>query len=257
MTDRGVALVTGAAGGIGRSVCRRLREDGFRIALTDVDERALVACRDELGTGAEDLGVFAADLAEEQQIADLPGRVAAELGGIDVLVNNAGVRTIAPLLEIDPADWRRTLDIDLTAPFLLIRAVLPGMLERGRGKIVNISSMAGLAAFADRAAYASAKAGLGMLTRCVAVEYGRRGIWCNAVAPGVVETPMTSSYFDGDGPMARMIRESTPVGRWAVPSDIAGPVAFLAGPESDYLNGAVVPVEGGWTAGYPAARLSP
>jgi gluconate 5-dehydrogenase len=242
-----VALVTGAAGGIGRAICRSLLDAGARVALVDLDKAALDDAAAELAAG-ERVVVLPADLADDDQTAALPERVGAALGPVGIIVNNAGVRQIAPLLELTPADWRRTLDVDLTAPFVLIRAALPGMVERGRGKIVNIASMAGRMAFQNRAAYCTAKAGLMMLTKTVAFEFGAQGIWCNAVAPGVVETPMTSAYFQ-DEAMAASIRAQAPMERWAQPHEIAEPVTFLCGPGADYVNGTTLFVDGGWTAG--------
>ncbi|HZZ46877.1 MAG TPA: SDR family oxidoreductase [Pseudonocardia sp.] len=254
--DGEVAVVTGAAGGIGEEISRALREAGARVALVDLDQRALDRVADRLDDGPR-VATFALDLTDDAQVESLPERIAGELGPVGVLVNNAGVRKLGLLLETEPEDWRRTIDVDLTAPFVLSRAVLPAMIERGRGKIVNIASMAGLAAFRDRGAYSAAKAGLIMFTKVVAVEYGPHGIWCNAVAPGVVETPMTSAYFTPEGPTMDSIRASTPLGRWARPAEIAKPVVFLCGPDSDFINGTVVTADGGWTAGYAAARLSP
>ncbi|NIH80728.1 SDR family NAD(P)-dependent oxidoreductase [Amycolatopsis viridis] len=248
-----VALVTGAAGGVGVAICRALREAGARVALTDVDGSALDEVASGLGDGA---ATFVTDLADDDAAAALPARVRDEFGSLDILVNNAGVRQVAPMLDLTPAQWRRTLDVDLVAPFVLCRAAIPLMAEQGRGKIVNIASMAGLAAFRDRAAYSAAKAGLIMLTKNITVEFGDRGIWCNAVAPGVVETPMTSFFFASPG-MTSSIRANTPMRRWSRPEEIARPVVFLSGPESDFVNGTVVPVDGGWTAGYYGAELSP
>lgn len=242
-----VALVTGAAGGIGRAIGRALRDAGARVALADLDKATLDEAVAELG-GGDEVAAFVADLADDDETTALPERVRDRFGPVDVLVNNAGVRQIAPILELAPADWRRTLDVDLTAPFVLSRAALPGMLERGRGKIVNIASMAGELAFRNRAAYCSAKAGLIMLTKTITLEYGGRGIWCNAVAPGVVETPMTSAYFRSEQ-MTASIRANAPMERWAQPDEIARPVAFLCGPDSDYVNGTTLFVDGGWTAG--------
>ena len=242
-----VALVTGAAGGIGRAICRSLLDSGARVALVDVDKAALEDAAAELGDEGR-IALLATDLTDDDQTAALPERVTDLLGPVGIVVNNAGVRQIAPLLDLTPADWRRTLDVDLTAPFVLTRAVLPGMVERGRGKIVNIASMAGHMAFRNRAAYCTAKAGLMMLTRTVAFEFGSQGIWCNAVAPGVVETPMTSAYFQ-DSEMAASIRANAPMERWAQPHEIAEPVTFLCGPGSDYVNGTTLFVDGGWTAG--------
>jgi NAD(P)-dependent dehydrogenase (short-subunit alcohol dehydrogenase family) len=242
-----VALVTGAAGGIGRAICRSLLDAGASVALVDHNEVALREAAIELDAEGR-IALLAADLTDDDTVATLPGRAAEQLGTAGILVNNAGVRQIVPFLELTPSDWRHTLDVDLTAAFVLTQAVLPGMLQRGRGKIVNIASMAGHLAFADRAAYCAAKAGLMMLTRSVTMEFGARGIWCNAVAPGVVETPMTSAYFQ-DSAMAASIRASAPMQRWAQPREIAEPVNFLCGPSSDYINGTTLFADGGWTAG--------
>ena len=148
------------------------------------------------------------------------------------------------------------MDLDLSAPFVLSRAAIPSMIDQGGGRIVNVASMAGLAAFADRGAYSAAKAGLIMLTRVIAVEYGSRGIRANAVAPGVVETPMTVAFLRAEE-SAASIRAHAPAGRACGPDEIAAPVVFLAGPGSGYVNGTVLPVDGGWTSGYAGARLSP
>jgi len=242
-----VALVTGAAGGLGRAICRALHDAGARVALVDIDKKSLDEAVTELG-GGERIAGFAADLTDDDETAGLPDRVREHFGSLQILVNNAGVRQIAPLLEVTPAEWRRTLDVDLTAPFALSRAALPGMLEQGRGKIVNIASMAGHLAFQNRAAYCAAKAGVIMLTKTITLEYGGQGIWCNAVAPGVIETPMTSAYFQSEE-MAASIRANAPMARWGQPAEIAEPVVFLSGPGSDYVNGTTLFVDGGWTAG--------
>lgn len=253
--DGEVALVTGAAGGIGAEICRAFRAAGARVALVDVNEGALASLAASLGNESQ-VAIFVANLADDAQAAALPERVHAHFGALDFLVNNAGIRNIASMLDLSIEDWRRTLDVDLTAPFVLSRAAIPLMMTQGRGKIVNISSMAGHAAFPNRPAYSAAKAGLLMLTRCTAVEFGHRGIWCNAILPGVVETPMTSVYFR-DEAMAASIHENTPLGRWAQPDEIAAPVLFLCGRESDFINGTNLIVDGGWTAGYRAAQLAP
>ncbi|MFT4201282.1 SDR family NAD(P)-dependent oxidoreductase [Gordonia sp. (in: high G+C Gram-positive bacteria)] len=250
-----VALVTGAAGAIGIELCRSLRAAGARVAMTDLSAEGLERRSDELD-GGDDLATFVADLTDDGANAQLPGRVVERFGSLDILINNAGARGVKPLLDIEPSEWRSTVDIDLTAPFVLSRAAIPIMAEQGRGKIVNIASMAGLAAFRDRAAYSAAKAGVIMLTKVIAVEYGERGIWCNAVAPGVVETPMTAGFF-ADEDSTSSIRANTPMRRWCQPDEIADPVLYLAGPDSDFVNGVVIPIDGGWTAGYVGAELSP
>ncbi|BBF99376.1 MULTISPECIES: SDR family NAD(P)-dependent oxidoreductase [Pseudonocardia] len=242
-----VALVTGACGGLGRAISARLRAAGARVALSDLDKSALDSAVHELGSG-DDVAPFALDLTDDARAEALPDRVRDRFGRLDVLVNNAGTRQVAPILELTPTQWRGTLDIDLTAPFVLSRAAIPGMIDQGHGKIVNIASMAGHIAFGDRAAYCAAKAGVIMLTRTIAYEFGSRGIWCNAIAPGVVETPLTSEYFRSDE-MTRTIRTNAPMGRWGQADEIAGPVLFLSGPDSDYVNGTTLFADGGWTAG--------
>lgn len=242
-----VAMITGAAGGIGVAIAHELYEAGAALALVDLDIEALHL----VGESFQDpdrVALFEADLSQDAQTAALPSRVEAELGSVDVLVNNAGLRRIAPFLEISPESWRQTLDVDLTAPFVLSQAVLPSMLAKGRGKIVNVASMAGLLAFQNRAAYCAAKAGLIMLTKTITYEHGADGIWCNAIAPGVVETPMTSEYFT-TSEMKVAIEANAPMHRWAQPEEIAAPVGFLCGTQSDYINGTTLLVDGGWTAG--------
>ncbi|GAA4871297.1 SDR family NAD(P)-dependent oxidoreductase [Pseudonocardia benzenivorans] len=239
-----VAVVTGAAGGLGRAISRRLHAAGARLALVDLDEASLAGAAAEFG---EQAATFVVDLSDDEQTEALPGRVRAQLGGLDVLVNNAGVRQIAPILDLTPKEWRHTLDVDLTAPFVLSRAAIPGMIEQGRGKIVNIASITGELAFADRSAYCVAKAGIIMLTKTITLEFAARGIWCNAIGPGVVETPMTRAYFESPA-MRESIERNAPMKRWAQPEEIAGPVAFLCGPESDYVNGTTLFVDGGWNS---------
>ncbi|MCG3753945.1 SDR family NAD(P)-dependent oxidoreductase [Amycolatopsis sp. Poz14] len=239
-----VALVTGAAGGLGRAIAAALRDAGARLALADLDADGLASAAQRLGSAE----TFAVDLTDDDRSSDLPARVHERLGSIDIVVNNAGARPITSLLETSPEQWHSTLGVNLTAPFLICRSAIPYMLEQGRGKIVNIASIAGLTGFTNRSAYCSAKAGLVMLTRAIAMEFGGRGIWCNAIAPGFVETPMTASYFQTPR-MLDSIKACAPMQRWGQPPEIAEPVAFLAGSGSDYINGATLPVDGGWTAG--------
>lgn len=243
-----VALVTGAAGGIGHVVCKSLLAAGARVAAADVDKAALAEAVDSLGVDRSSIAIFEADLADDQAASMLPGRVREHFGSVDLLVNNAAVRTIASVVDMSPAQWRHTLDVNLTAPFVLSRSAIPLMIAQGRGKIVNIASMFGEMPFPDRAAYSVAKAGLIMLTKAITIEYGAQGIWCNAVAPGVVETPLTASYFQSEK-IVEMIRANAPMGRWAQPDEICPSILFLCGRESDYVNGTTLFVDGGWTAG--------
>ncbi|MDG6104662.1 SDR family oxidoreductase [Dactylosporangium aurantiacum] len=237
MTETRVAVVTGAAQGIGRRTAELLAEEGYRLAVID--------------TRPVDLDglVFTGDVSDEQDVARFVSEVESVYGGCDVLVNNAGIASIAPAEDTDAAQWRRVLDVNLTGPFLLCRAFGRRMLVRGNGSIVNIASVAGLMGVADRVAYNASKHGLIGLTRTLAVEWGGRGVRVNAVCPGWVKTEMddesqaSGAYADTD------ITDHVPMARFAQPEDIARAVAFLADPErSGFVNGAALSVDGGWAA---------
>jgi NAD(P)-dependent dehydrogenase (short-subunit alcohol dehydrogenase family) len=237
MTETRVAVVTGAAQGIGRKTAELLAEEGYQLAVID--------------TRPVDLDglMFTGDVSDEGSVARFVDEVEAVYGGCDVLVNNAGIASIAPAEDTDAAQWRRVLDVNLTGPFLLCRAFGRRMLVRGTGSIVNIASVAGLMGVADRVAYNASKHGLIGLTRTLAVEWGGRGVRVNAVCPGWVKTEMddesqsSGAYADTD------ITEHVPMARFAQPEDVARAVAFLADPErSGFINGAALSVDGGWSA---------
>ncbi|MET7396214.1 SDR family oxidoreductase [Dactylosporangium sp. NPDC005572] len=238
MTEERVAIVTGAAQGIGRRTAEVLAEEGYALALFD---RQPVLGLDGL--------TFVGDVSDEADVAQFAAEVEARFGRADVLVNNAGIASIAPAEETDAAQWRRVLEVNLTGPFLLCQAFGRRMLVRGTGSIVNIASVAGLFGVADRVAYNASKHGLVGLTRTLAVEWGGRGVRVNAVCPGWVKTEMddesqaSGAYRDGD------ITDHVPMGRFAQPEDIARAVAFLADPaKSGFVNGATLSVDGGWAA---------
>ncbi|MFB9179212.1 SDR family NAD(P)-dependent oxidoreductase [Dactylosporangium sucinum] len=241
MTEERVAVVTGAAQGIGRRTAEVLAEEGYALALLD---RQPV-----LGFEAIDALTFAGDVSDEADVAQFVAAVEARFGRADVLVNNAGIASIAPAEETGAAQWRRVLEVNLTGPFLLSQAFGRRMLVRGSGTIVNIASVAGLLGVADRVAYNASKHGLIGLTRTLAVEWGGRGVRVNAVCPGWVKTDMddesqaSGAYGDGD------ITDHVPMARFAQPEDIARAVAFLADPaRSGFVNGAALSVDGGWAA---------
>ena len=246
MTKR-VAVVTGGAQGIGRKVADVLAERGCSLALVDLRMPAetLETIR---ARGGEALG-FAGDLTDEATVGRFAQQVLDRWGRIDVLVNNAGVSLISPAEQTSAADYRRVLEVNLVAPFLLAKAFVQSMLEVRSGSIINIASVAGLVAVADRAAYNASKHGLIGLTRTLAAEWGGRGVRVNAVCPGWVKTEMDvadqagGSYIDAD------ITGRVPMGRFASPDDIARAVAFLADErESGFINGHALSVDGGWAA---------
>ncbi|HEY6487648.1 MAG: SDR family oxidoreductase [Terracidiphilus sp.] len=255
-SEKRVAVVTGGAQGIGRRTAEVLAQRGYRIALIDLREPA-ATLRAIQGKGAEAFG-FAGDITDEATVEEFAGRVMERFGRADVLVNNAGISLIAPAESTSFADYRRVLDVNLVAPFLLCQILGKRMLVAGAGAIVNVASVAGLLAVADRAAYNTSKHGLIGLTRTLAAEWGGRGVRVNAVCPGWVKTEMDvadqagGSYTDAD------ITGRVPMGRFATPDDVAKAIAFLADPqESAFVNGHCLSVDGGWASdgGWESVRL--
>src|SRR5215468_3595868 len=233
-----VAVVTGAAQGIGQRIAEVLADAGYQLALIDVQP-----------TEMDGALCLAADVSSDQDVSDAARAVRDAFGRIDVLVNNAGIALISPAEQTSPEQWRRVLEVNLTGPFLLCQAFGATMLEQREGSIINIASVAGLMGVAERAAYNASKHGLVGLTRTLAVEWGGRGVRVNAVCPGWVKTPMDDAsqgegaYGDSD------ITDHVPMGRFAQPDDVAQAVAFLADPvRSGFVNGATIAVDGGWTA---------
>ncbi|MEV0118831.1 SDR family oxidoreductase [Streptomyces sp. NPDC050844] len=244
---RPVAVVTGVAQGIGRSVAEGLAAEGYALVLADLKDpvETLATVRD---MGAEAVAVVG-DIASESHVAGLAEQVRERFGQVDVLVNNAGVSLLSPAEDTTAEQWRWVLEVNLTGPFLLCRALGQLMLEAGSGSIVNIASIAGLHGVADRAAYNASKHGLIGLTRTLAAEWGGRGVRVNAVCPGWVKTEMDAADQASGGYTDSDIVERVPMARFAAPGDIAQATAFLADPaRSGFINGTALPVDGGWTA---------
>ena len=241
-----VIVVTGAGIGIGRAIAEAFADEGGRVAVVDRDAAAAAAVADDIGS-TRALAV-SADVTSQDETRAMAGTIADRFGRIDVLVNNAGVRFIAPFAEMSLETWTATLDVNLTGPFLCTQAVLPSMLAQGRGKVVNVASTTGILALTKRSAYAASKAGLIGLTKALAYELSAQGIWVNAIAPGPTETPMNAPYFE-DPVMRATLQKEIPLGRWGQPDEIAAAILFLASDESDYVSGAVLEVDGGWLSG--------
>jgi NAD(P)-dependent dehydrogenase (short-subunit alcohol dehydrogenase family) len=242
-----VAVVTGAAQGIGRRVAEVLAREGHALVLVDLREptETLAAVREAGAQAYAEVG----DVVSEDWVAHLAEQVRERFGRVDVLVNNAGVSLLSPAEETTAEQWRRVLDVNLTGPFLLSRELGRLMLEASGGAIVNVASIAGLHAVADRAAYNASKHGLIGLTRTLAAEWGGRGVRVNAVCPAWVKTEMDAVDQASGGYVDRDIVERVPMARFAAPEDIAQAVAFLADPaRSGFVNGVALPVDGGWTA---------
>lgn len=238
-----VAVVTGAAGGIGAAICRRLAADGFTVACVDLRAAYATALADELPQASG----YGADVSDAASIDALAQRVTSELGAPWLLVNAAGVFSIQRLVDLKEAEWDRILDTNLKGPYLTCRAFLPAMISAGSGCVVNIASTAGVRGGRRRAAYCASKGGLVLLTRSLAIDHGQDGVRVNCVCPGLIDTEM-ADWIRHDELAMSDFAARTPSGRIGVPDDIAGTVAFLASPDASYLQGAVVMVDGGGTA---------
>jgi 3-oxoacyl-[acyl-carrier protein] reductase len=251
-----VAVVTGGASGIGLGIVERLVRDGCVGVITDIDEAAGPRETERLAATGARVVFRRMDVTQEADVDAVVPAIAADLGGIDVFVNNAGIQHHAPLEDMGLADWRRVLSVDLDGVFLGTRAAGRVMLGQGSGSIVNIASVSGARGAPGRAPYVVAKAGVSALTQVAAVEWSGRGVRVNAVAPGYIETPLLRSYLDRGMLSEAEILARVPIGRLASVSEIADVVAFLASPAAGYITGQTVVVDGGFLVDYGVASRS-
>ncbi|MGE3709330.1 MAG: SDR family NAD(P)-dependent oxidoreductase [Hyphomicrobiaceae bacterium] len=240
------ALVTGAASGIGFATAALLAGRRVRVALNDVNRDA--ARKAAASIGPDHLAVQA-DVSCEAEVQRLVGVVLDAFGSLAILINNAGIAGGGPpTVEQTFSSWERIVDVHMTGTYLVSKVVAPHMMDLGGGAIVNLSSVAGVVGIPARTAYSAAKAGIAMMTRVLACEWAAHGIRVNAVAPGYVRTPLVNGLIDGGTIDAGRIERRTPMGRLARPEEIASVIAFLASEEASYITGAVIPVDGGYTA---------
>ena len=245
-----VAWVTGASYGIGYAIASGLAKAGATIVFNDIKQELVdkgVAAY--AADGIEAKG-YVCDVTDEDAVQALVKTIEAEVGVIDILVNNAGIIKRIPMCEMSAADFRQVIDVDLNAPFICSKAVIPSMIEKGHGKIINICSMMSELGRETVSAYAAAKGGLKMLTKNICSEYGEKNIQCNGIGPGYIETPQTAPLRErqADGsrhPFDAFIIGKTPAGRWGKTDDLVGPAVFLASDASNFVNGHVLYVDGG------------
>ncbi|MDR1744018.1 MAG: gluconate 5-dehydrogenase [Dysgonamonadaceae bacterium] len=245
-----IALVTGASYGIGFALATAFSEAGATIVFNDINaalvNKGLEAYK-EIGIKAHG---YVCDVTDEKQVTGMVAQIEKEVGEIDILVNNAGIIKRIPMVEMSADDFRKVIDIDLNGPFIVSKAVLPAMIRRRAGKIINICSMMSELGRETVSAYAAAKGGLKMLTRNIASEYGEYNIQCNGIGPGYIATPQTAPLRERrpDGsrqPFDSFIIAKTPAARWGKPEDLKGPAVFLASSASDFVNGHILYVDGG------------
>ena len=245
-----IAWVTGASYGIGFAIASGFAKAGATIVFNDVNRELVdkgLAAYKEAGLKATG---YVCDVTNEQQVKDIVAQIEKEIGVIDILVNNAGIIKRIPMTDMSAADFRQVIDVDLNGPFIVSKTVIPGMIKKGHGKIINICSMMSELGRETVSAYAAAKGGLKMLTRNIASEYGEHNIQCNGLGPGYIATPQTAPLCErqADGsrhPFDSFIIAKTPAARWGTPDDLVGPAVFLASEASDFVNGHILYVDGG------------
>lgn len=248
--DGKIALITGASYGIGFAIAKGMAAAGATIVFNDIKQELVdkgLASYKEAGIKAYG---YVCDVTNEAMVNEMVQKIEKEVGVIDILVNNAGIIKRIPMLEMTADQFRQVIDVDLNAPFIVSKAVLPGMIKKGHGKIINICSMMSELGRETVSAYAAAKGGLKMLTRNICSEYGEVNIQCNGIGPGYIATPQTAPLRErqADGsrhPFDQFICAKTPAGRWLEADELAGPAVFLASDASNAVNGHILYVDGG------------
>ena len=240
-----VAFVTGASYGIGFAIAKAYVEAGAQIVFNDLTrelvDKGLAAYKE---AGIRTRG-YVCDVTDENAVNETVKRIERDVGVIDILVNNAGIIKRIPMLEMTAAEFRQVIDVDLNAPFIVSKAVIPSMIKKGHGKIINLCSMMSELGRETVSAYAAAKGGLKMLTRNICSEYGAQNIQCNGIGPGYIATPQTAPLRADGHPFNSFIISKTPAGRWGTTEDLTGPAVFLASDASNFVNGHILYVDGG------------
>ncbi len=245
-----VALVTGASYGIGYAIAKGMHQAGAKIVFCDIKQEFVDKGLASYTQDGIDAKGYVCDVTNEDMVQDMVKKIEAEVGIVDILVNNAGIIKRIPMCDMTADEFRQVIDVDLNAPFIVSKAVIPSMIKKGHGKIINICSMMSELGRETVSAYAAAKGGLKMLTRNICSEYGSYNIQCNGIGPGYIATPQTAPLREvqPDGskhPFDQFILAKTPAERWGDPEDLAGPAVFLASDASNFVNGHVLYVDGG------------
>jgi gluconate 5-dehydrogenase len=240
-----VALITGASYGIGYAIAKGFASAGATIVFNDINQELVNKGLASYQSDGIPVHGYVCDVTNEEMVTEFIKKIETEVGGIDILVNNAGIIKRIPMCDMSAEDFRKVVDVDLNAPFIVSKAVIPGMIKRGHGKIINICSMMSELGRETVSAYAAAKGGLKMLTRNICSEYGQYNIQCNGIGPGYIATPQTAPLRTEGHPFNNFIISKTPANRWGTPEDLMGPAVFLASDASNFVNGHVLYVDGG------------
>ena len=240
------AIVTGAARGIGRAAAVALARHGAELVLVDILEQQLVETKQEIATAGAVVHAQPLDVRRDHQVRRLVDATAS-LGGVDILVNAAGIVHRAPATEATVEDLDRLWEVNVRGLYAVTQILLPQLVEKGAGKIINVGSLGSVLGLERRAAYAATKGAVRQYTQSLAVDLASHGVCVNAVAPGYIETSMTADWLTEDGDRRRRLLERIPAGRFGVPADMEGTFVFLAAPASDYVTGQIIVVDGGWS----------
>lgn len=246
LKDR-IALITGASKGLGKAMALALGQAGARLALVSREQQALEQAAEQVRAGGAEVEAFAADVSDEHQVAKLEQEVVARFGKLHILINNAGVNLRKPVTDFTLEEWRRVLDVNLTGPFLMVRAFLPHMRGHGYGRIINVTSTMSHVGLPLRTAYAASKAGLLGFTRALALELAPEGIAVVGISPGPFATEMNRPLW-GDPEVGRQFISRVPLGRWGRLEEVGRLAVYLCSEEAAYITGTDILIDGGWCA---------
>jgi len=246
------ALVTGGASGIGKATVHRFAKEGAQVMLADINLSSAKKVINDLSHLYPDVHCLKADVTSDQDVNEMIKKTISQLGGLDILVNNAGVPMVGPVETLSSEDWDFELDVNLKSVYRTSKAIWPHFKSQGKGVILNTASVAGLVGMSGQHSYSTAKAGVVMLTRCMALDGANIGIRVNCVCPGFVQTPMAESFIESqDDPkkIKNYIKTLHPLGRLGKPEDIASGFVYLASENASWVTGVALPIDGGWAAG--------
>lgn len=245
-----VALVTGGTHGIGLAIGIILAKAGSKVCVNDLREEKLLECREAFEKEELDVYTLIFDVTDEKDVDSGISRIEKNVGPVDILVNNAGIIKRIPILEMKVEEYRQVIDVDLVAPLIVSRRVVPGMIKKRSGKIINMCSMMSVYGRNTVSAYASAKGGLMLLTRNMTCEWAKYNIQINGIGPGYIATSQTAPIRENGHPFNDLVMTRTPAGRWGEPEDVANAALFLASKASDFVNGHILFVDGGILANF-------